>query len=121
MYLRHLGDITKIDGSKIEKVDAVTFGAPCFPEGTLVLTQKGYESIENIRVGDIVYTHKGNWKPVEAVGYSYSNTIKLQGNHYGVVTTPNHPFLSAEQKGVWNGHGYTCPFHTPFCSALRNG
>lgn len=29
MYLRHLGDITKIDGSKIEKVDAVTFGAPC--------------------------------------------------------------------------------------------
>jgi DNA (cytosine-5)-methyltransferase 1 len=27
--MKHLGDITKIDGSKIEPVDIVTFGSPC--------------------------------------------------------------------------------------------
>lgn len=27
--MKHLGDITKIDGSKIPKVDVITFGAPC--------------------------------------------------------------------------------------------
>ena len=25
----HLGDITKIDGAKIEPVDVITFGSPC--------------------------------------------------------------------------------------------
>lgn len=27
--MTHLGDITKIDGSKIEPVDVITFGSPC--------------------------------------------------------------------------------------------
>ena len=27
--MRHLGDICKIDGSKIEPVDIITFGSPC--------------------------------------------------------------------------------------------
>ena len=27
--MRHLGDVTKINGAEIEKVDCITFGAPC--------------------------------------------------------------------------------------------
>jgi DNA (cytosine-5)-methyltransferase 1 len=27
--MKHLGDITKINGAKIEHVDAITFGSPC--------------------------------------------------------------------------------------------
>ena len=27
--MKHLGDITKIDGSKIDPVDIITFGSPC--------------------------------------------------------------------------------------------
>ena len=27
--MKHLGDITKIDGGKIEPVDIITFGSPC--------------------------------------------------------------------------------------------
>lgn len=32
--MKHLGDITLIDGSKIEPVDVITFGSPCqdYPE-----------------------------------------------------------------------------------------
>ena len=27
--MKHLGDICKIGGSEVEKVDVITFGAPC--------------------------------------------------------------------------------------------
>lgn len=105
--MKHLGSVTEIKGDEIEPVDVVTFGSPCFPEGTLVLTKTGYEPIENIRVGDEVFTHKGNWKPVSAVGYKHSRTVRMKGNHYGLIATPNHPFYSAVQGKVWNGNGYT--------------
>ena len=105
--MKHLGDVSKISGADIEPVDIVTFGSPCFPAGTLVLTNKGYRPIEELRCGDIVFTHKGNWKPISAIGYKQSHTVKLKGNHYGIITTPNHPFYSAEQGKQWNGNGYT--------------
>lgn len=104
--MRHLGSVTEVNGGEVEPVDIVTFGSPCFPAGTLVLTSKGYAPIEDIRLGDLVFTHKGNWKPVSAIGHKYSPTLKLSGHHYGVITTPNHPFYSAEQGKSWNGNGY---------------
>ena len=104
--MKHLGDISKINGAEIEPVDIITFGSPCFPAGTLVLTKEGYKEIENIHIGELVYTHAGNWKPVSAVGYKYSPTVKLKGNHYGIIATPNHPFYSAECERLWNGNGY---------------
>ena len=105
--MKHLGDVSKVNGADIEPVDIVTFGSPCFPAGTLVLTNKGYRPIEELRCGDIVFTHKGNWKPISAIGCKKSHTVKLKGNHYGIITTPNHPFYSAEQGKQWNGNGYT--------------
>ena len=105
--MTHLGDVSKVSGADIEPVDIVTFGSPCFPAGTLVLTNKGYRPIEELRCGDIVFTHKGNWKPISAIGCKKSHTVKLKGNHYGIITTPNHPFYSAEQGKQWNGNGYT--------------
>ena len=105
--MKHLGDVSKVSGADIEPVDIVTFGSPCFPAGTLVLTNKGYRPIEELRCGDIVFTHKGNWKPISAIGYKQSHTVKIKGNHYGIITTPNHPFYSAEQGTQWNGNGYT--------------
>jgi len=45
--MKHLGDITQINGAEIEPVDIITFGSPCFPAGTLILTETGYTPIEN--------------------------------------------------------------------------
>ena len=97
--MKHLGSVTDVHGGEIEPVDIITFGSPCFPAGTLVLTKKGYEPIENIRVGDEVFTHKGNWKPVSAIGYKYSRTVKMKGNHYGLIATPNHPSILQRRTG----------------------
>lgn len=95
-----LGDITKIDGRKIEPVDIITFGSPCFPAGTMVLAEKGYVPIETLKVGDLVCTHRGNWKPIEAIGNKEAETVKLFGGHYGIVCTANHPFYAKKEEYV---------------------
>ncbi len=96
--MKHYGDITKMNGGKIEPVDIITFGSPCFPAGTLVLTDKGYVEIENIKRDMKVLTHKGRWRKVTAIGSKMGETVILKGNHYGLECTPNHPIYSAEIK-----------------------
>lgn len=98
--MKHLGDITKIHGDQIEPVDVITGGSPCFPAGTMVLTEKGYIPIENIKVGDIVLTHKGRWRKVSAVGNRESETFYLKGN-IQIETTANHPIYSADVKQTY--------------------
>lgn len=102
----HLGDITKMTAENTPPVNCITFGSPCFPAGTLVLTDKGYVEIEKVKIGDRCFTHAGNWETVTAVGKKNAPTVKLKGTHYGLVSTYNHPFYSAEQESKWNGNGY---------------
>lgn len=94
--MKQLGDVRKIDGAKIEPVDIITFGSPCFPKGTLVLTKKGYVPIEKISTEDYVLTHTGNWHRVLQTGSKEANTVLLHGCHQGLECTPNHPIYSAE-------------------------
>ena len=96
--MKHLGSVTDINGGEIEPVDIITFGSPCFPAGTLVMTYKGYVPIEDIFVGDVVLTHTGQWHKVTAVGAKPGKTVILKGNHYGLECTPNHPIYSAVEK-----------------------
>ena len=63
-----LGDVTKIDYSQLPKIDLLCAGFPCFQADTMVFTDKGYVPIQDIKIGDMVLTHKGNYKPVVAVG-----------------------------------------------------
>lgn len=92
--MKHYGDVSKVNGAEIEPVDIITFGSPCFPAGTLVLTDNGYKPIEEIKVGDRCLTHKGHWQKVTAIGNKYAKTISLSGHHYGLVCTPNHPIYT---------------------------
>lgn len=92
-----LGDITKINGAEIPPVDIITFGSPCFPAGTMVLAEKGYVPIETLKVGDLVCTHLGNWRPIEATGHKNAKTIRVSGGHYGIECTPNHPFYAKQE------------------------
>lgn len=96
--MKHVGDITLLDGAKLEPVDVITGGSPCFPEGTLVLTEDGYIPIEDVKVGDQVLTHMGRWRTVLATGSKLGRTVLLKGNHYGLECTPNHPIYSSGEK-----------------------
>ena len=101
--VKQYGDVCKLKGGELEPVDIITFGFPCFPAGTLVLTESGYVPIEEIEVGMKVLTHKGRWRKVTATGAKQGETVVLKGNHYGLECTPNHPIYSLDEmnKDVW--------------------
>ena len=95
---KQLGSVMDISGADAEPVDIITFGSPCFPKGTLVLTAYGYLPIEEIRVGMKVLTHTGAWRSVSATGNKYGQTVRLRGNHYGLECTANHPIYTVSEK-----------------------
>lgn len=95
--MKHLGDITKINGAEIDPVDTITAGFPCFPAGTMVLTDKGYVPIENVEVGTMVLTHKGRWRKVIETMVKTSETYKLKGN-ITIETTAEHPVYGGDIK-----------------------
>lgn len=78
-----------------EDVPVWTASLPCFPAGTLVLTERGFSAIEDVEVGDSVLTHKQRFRKVTAVGGREAECVELKGQgHWGLICTPNHPFLS---------------------------
>lgn len=99
--MKHLGDIAFVNGADIEPVDIATFGSPCFPAGTLVLTERGYREIEQLSVGERVLTHTGRWMPITDIGFKFDKTIVLHGNHMGLECTKNHPIYSANRVKVY--------------------
>ena len=77
-----------------------TGSCPCFPAGTLITTSKGQVPIERVSAGDLVLTDKGRFMPVVRTGCDERKPlVKLRGQgHWGLVSTPNHPFLSRSQR-----------------------
>lgn len=86
------GDISKID--RLDYTDLLVYSSPCFPRGSMVLTDGGYKDIADIQVGDKVLTHLGNWKPViRTMNNGMKKTVGI--TTFGSPTifcTPNHLF-----------------------------
>ena len=100
----NLGDITKVDWTPyVDKVDVVFGGSPCFVGGSLVMTVDGPKPIEDIRVGDMVLTHRNRWRKVTAVGHKTADTIIVKGQgSTGIECTPNHPFWACTKEWSWD-------------------
>ena len=97
-YMKHLGSVTDVHGDEADPVDVLTMGFPCFPAGTLILTDQGYKPIEDVKVGDLCLTHRNQWKRVVRTGHREAPTILLKGNHYGLRCTPEHPFYVGNEQ-----------------------
>ena len=99
----NLGDVTKITEEQIKvlgHIDLVVGGSPCFVAGTMVLTEHGYRPIEEIEVGDLVFTHKGNLKKVVRTGHKEAETFSLKSSgKTETIVTGNHPYY--ERKRNW--------------------
>lgn len=72
----------------------------CFAPGVRVVTPSGYKNIENVSVGDDVFTASGSISTVTKVyERDYSGTmlkIRASGNSEYIYATPEHPFLTKE-------------------------
>lgn len=104
--VKNFGDVTKITDEDIKalgNIDVVIFGSPCFPADTLVLTSEGYIPIQCVKVGDLVLTHLGRWKPVLRVGGTTKETVILKGfGHQNLEASYDHPFMSKSKFRRWN-------------------
>ncbi len=76
----------------------------CFTEGTLVLTDKGYAKIEEIKTGDRVLSAHGNrFNTVTEVASHEDDVVDVTA--FGTIpfsVTPDHPFLSQRRNDPTN-------------------
>jgi Fe-S cluster assembly protein SufB len=96
-----------------EKNSDVTYIEGCFTKGTMISANPEFKPIEEIKPGDKVLTHKGEYKQVHFTqvrpytGYLYK--IKVYGNPSEEINvTEEHPFLCVrrerknEKNKKWN-------------------
>ncbi len=98
-----IGNVIKVHGRYLPKIDLLIGGSPCFMAGTSVITNNGYKNIENIKIGDLVLTHNKRYKTVIKIGTQKSCIYNLKSQ--GCVethTTSNHPYYIREMSHKWD-------------------
>jgi ribonucleoside-diphosphate reductase alpha chain len=90
----------------------------CFLPKTQVLTDNGYKNIEDIKINNIVLTHKGKWKRVintletkhENINVNTYTDTTLIKNHFSC--TENHKFWNSDNTWVESKNNEECVFLT---------
>lgn len=110
--------LARTDPSRYPSTDLAWFSPECFPAGTTILTRRGVLPIEQVMVGDEVFTHKLRWRPVTNVMSKRSDTVVVSGyGHSRLETTAEHPFYVRDSKPSYatrrgvgrNGKAYRVP------------
>lgn len=114
-----MGDVFKADFKDYKGFDMLIGGSPCFIAGTQVLTINGYKNIEDLEVGDLVYTHNDRYRPITAVGSKEADvwSVKSQGTEDFIVTE-NHPFYVRNMKRT--GHFSKRTFAEPSWKEVKD-
>ena len=99
----NLGDLKAIRWQAVlrehGRPDLVTAGFPCFTADTMILTRNGYRAIPDVRVGDLVLTHRRRWRPVTAVmARNAPETVEIRAQGTSRTRcTPEHPWLTEDR------------------------
>lgn len=118
-------DITKIHAEDLSVTDTdkycyiMTYSFPCFPKGSLVLTDGGYKDISEIAPGDLVLCHDNRFHAVtRSIGTGSNHCLRFTGMGVDeIVATDNHLFYVREKRRV--GHDGKRVFSEPKWKELR--
>lgn len=91
--MKHLGNISKIDGAKIEPVDIITFGSPC-QDLSIAGKREGLKHIDN---GDDEITRSGLF--MEAVRVIKEMREATNGEYPKIILWENVPGAFSSNKG----------------------
>jgi hypothetical protein len=94
---RIIGRIPQRDGKGVKGLHPIWLEMDeCIREGTYILTHRGQVPIQDVAIGDRVWTHQGRWRIVTAnLDHGVRETVCVRGQgHPGLVCTPNHQFWS---------------------------
>ena len=100
LHQKTADELSKVAGRKLSRGagKGINFGIVyCLTGGTKIITKDGYKKIEDVQIGDVVLTHKGNWKRVMATQKFLSNEIYEIKTNTGkkISCTPDHMWLSS--------------------------
>lgn len=98
---RNLGDMTKIDWTKIDDFDMLFYSTPCLTADMRCLTMDGYKPIVSIRVGEKVLTKGNTWERVVKKfdnGRHQTCYVDVLGVANPIHCTPNHKFYVKRQE-----------------------
>ena len=121
-YLCDIRDLVKMENlpEELYNLDILDGSPPCFEAGTLIKTINGYKKIEDITIGDFVFTHQKRYNEV----YNIMNkdvdeyyNIKIQGC-IPFNVTKNHPFYIRKMKR--KGHDMVRTFSQPEWVEVQN-
>ena len=96
-------DILMKDFTEYKGSDSVIDGSPCFTAGTMVYTFEGMKPIEDISVGELVYTHKHRFRPVTATGSKKAEVDKIYAQGIPDYMFAGNPlFYVSHMKEGWD-------------------
>lgn len=122
----NLGDITRIDETRMEDFDLMTYGFPCITGDALVLTDNGFKQIKDIQKGMKVLSHDNKYHYVtdcKTTGIKETYKINAMSFHE-LNATDNHLFYVRKRYFEWNNglrrdvRKFTNPVWLP-CSKLN--
>ncbi len=111
---RRIGDVTRIQHLP-KDVDILTYSFPCFVGDTLILTKRGEIPIKDVKEGELVMSHDGEWHRVLKSMKTGTKKVSRFTTTFseGIECTPEHPVYARRKIG----HTFEGPDWVKACDA----
>lgn len=115
---RIVGRIPQKDGKGVKGSISITANAnpasPLTEDHTMILTPHGLTPAADLRVGDLVFTHRGRFRPIEHIYRYETDALEVAGaGHRGLLVSTNHRFWARRNTNPQRTRKLSAPTYVP--------